>query len=207
MYTTAFHASIEDEETPQAVRLAEYIDTYVDPDTLYDFGCSTGIYVREMKARRPAIRAHGYEFSQDAIDNAVIPDSIIHRVNLTESECIDIETRVGNNTLGICLEVLEHIEDAKWPIVLGNIIRNCNILIFSAALPGQGGTGHINCRPRIDWIRRFAELGWVVDLDATQHLVNFMRGGVHMGWFVNNAIVLVPRGDEHPVYFHNHYLF
>ena len=88
--------------------------------------------------------------------------------------------------------MLEYIEDVHWKPVLENITNNSDKVIFSAAVPGQGGIGHINCRPKIDWIKRFHQLGWVVDLDATNHLLSYMRQGYHMGWFVNNAMVLIP---------------
>jgi hypothetical protein len=198
MYSAAFHKAIESDELPQAVRLADYIQTYIKPSTFYDFGCSTGLYLREVKKRLPTIESKGFEFSKDAITAALCPDII--ETDLT----VPLFFGKGAKTLGLCLEVLEHIDDSFWKEVLTNITNHSDIVIFSAALPGQGGTGHINCRPRIDWIRRFHELGWVVDADATQHLLTFMKKGVHMGWFAANAMVLVP-AKASPVYYYNHY--
>lgn len=186
MYTRSFHTSIENDETPQAQRLVQYIKTHLAPDSVVDFGCSTGIYIHEMQKQSPITKTVGFEFSREAVDNAVCPNVV----------CYDLTVPLNMarlpNTLGICLEVLEHIDDKDWRPVLENIIKNCDRVIFSAAVPGQGGIGHINCRPKIDWIKRFHELGWVVDLDATKHLLNYMKQGYHMGWFVNNAMVLIP---------------
>jgi hypothetical protein len=186
MYDREFHMSIENDEHPQAVRLADYIATYIRPDSFIDFGCSTGLYLREVQTRLPATPTIGYEFSKEAVDNALCKN-VYH---------FDLTTKLGTvklpNTLGICLEVLEHIDDTHWKEVLENIVNSCDKLIFSAAVPGQGGVGHINCRPKIDWIKRFHELGWVVDLDASNHLLNYIKQGYHMGWFANNAMVLIP---------------
>ena len=198
MYSAAFHKAIESDELPQAVRVADYIQTYIKPSVFYDFGCSTGLYLREIKKRLPTIESKGFEFSKDAVDAALCPDII--ETDLT----VPLFFEKKANTLGICLEVLEHIDDRYWKEVLTNLTNHSDTLIFSAALPGQGGTGHINCRPRIDWIRRFHELGWVVDADATQHLVTFMKQGVHMGWFTANAMVLVP-AKASSVYYYKHY--
>lgn len=186
MYDRDFHMSIENEETPQAVRLAGYIKTYIAPSCFLDFGCSTGIYLNEVKKCLPNTVSRGFEFSKEAVEHAVCSDVIEY--DLTKQ----LITYKHPNTLGLCLEVLEHIEDTNWRPVLENMTRYCDKLIFSAAVPGQGGTGHINCRPKIDWIKRFHELGWVVDLDATNHLLNYMKQGYHMGWFANNAMVLIP---------------
>lgn len=186
MYNREFHKSIENDEYPQAVRLSEYITTFINPGCFLDFGCSTGLYLKEVKNRLPNIPSVGFEFSQEAVDAALCPN--IYKTDLTENVVIQ---RVPN-TLGLCLEVLEHIEDKYWKQVLLNMTRSCDKIIFSAAVPGQGGVGHINCRPKIDWIKRFHELGWVVDLDASRHLIGHMQKGYHMGWFANNAMVLIP---------------
>ena len=186
MYDRDFHMSIENNEAPQADRLGKYIATYISPRAFVDFGCSTGLYLREVQLNLPLIPTIGYEFSREAVDHALCKH--IYQVDLTQ----DLGTVKTPNTLGLCLEVLEHIDDAHWKPVLKNIVKSCDKVIFSAAVPGQGGTGHINCRPKIDWIKRFHELGWVVDLDASVHLLNYMNEGYHMGWFANNAMVLIP---------------
>ena len=185
MYSRDFHRRIENDEYPQAVRLAEYIRTHMKPHRFIDFGCSSGLYLREIKHALPAIESFGFEFSKDAVDHALCADVI--NFDLTNR----LDTVKKPNTLGLCLEVLEHIDDTYWKDVLLNITNLSDIIIFSAAIPGQGGTGHINCRNKIDWIRRFHELGWVIDLDATKHLLSYMTNGYHMGWFSFNAMVLV----------------
>jgi hypothetical protein len=186
MYNRDFHRSIENDEYPQAVRIGEYISRHLKPSAFLDFGCSTGLYLREVQMRMPEIPSVGFEFSQEAVDAALCKN--VYKTDLTEP----VEIKKIPNTLGLCLEVLEHIEDKHWKQVLQNMTKSCDKIVFSAAVPGQGGTGHINCRLKIDWIRRFHELGWVVDLDATTHFLNFMRQGYHMGWLNNNAMVLIP---------------
>ncbi len=186
MFSADFHSTIEREETPQANRLADYIASRMRPSCYLDFGCSSGIYLRAIKQRLPEIHSAGFEFSEAAIQNSVCSD--IQQTDLTLP--LNLEKREG--TLGLCLEVLEHISDDHWRQVIENITKLSDVIIFSAAVPGQGGVGHINCRPKIDWIRRFHSLGWVVDYDRTRDIVNYMKSGYHMGWFVNNAVVFVP---------------
>lgn len=186
MYTRDFHKSIENDEYPQAQRLAEYIGLFTRPKHFIDFGCSTGLYLREIKQKMPYVQSIGYEFSKDAVDMALCEDVI--EFDLT----VPLKTEKKPDTLGLCLEVLEHIDDSNWKPVLENITTHCDMLIFSAAFPGQSGTGHINCRNKIDWIYRFHTLGWIVDLDGTKHILEHMKNGYHLGWFTCNAMVLVP---------------
>jgi len=185
MYSTQFHKDIENDECQQAVRLSEYIAENIFCSRFLDFGCSTGLYLNEIKKVLPSIESMGFEFSKDAISAGLCSD-IIH-FDLTHPLLLEKKPK----TLGLCLEVLEHIEDVNWKKVLENITNLCDIVIFSAALPGQGGTGHINCRDKIDWIRRFHSLGWIVDHDATMHLLEFIKSGSHQGWFYTNVVIFI----------------
>ena len=185
MYSRDFHKSIENDEYPQAVRIAEYILSNIPCSTFLDFGCSTGLYLNEIKKRNNIIESVGYEFSEEAVNAALCADVV--QFDLTQP----LNRVKKENTLGLCLEVLEHIDDSNWLPVLTNITNLCDTVIFSAAFPGQGGTGHINCRDKIDWIRRFHSLGWIVDLDRTKHMLEYMKSGYHMGWFSINAMGLV----------------
>lgn len=185
LYNTNFHKNIENDELPQAIRVAEYINTYIKPKNFIDFGCSTGLYLHQIKLLMPEIDSIGYEFSQDAKNNSMCDNIIL--TDLTQ--ILDVDKK--DNTLGLCLEVLEHIDDKYWKEVLINITKLSDKIIFSAARPGQGGTGHINCRPKIDWIRRFHQLGWVVDHDSTTHFLDFITSGYHMGWLKTNVFILV----------------
>ena len=185
MYNYDFHKSIEHEELPQAQRLAEYIQRNMKPSVFLDFGCSSGLYLREIKRVLPMIESKGFEFSEEAVKNTLCADVIQYDLTIP----LDMEKK--ENTLGMCLEVLEHISEEHWLPVLTNLTKMCDRILFSAAFPGQGGTGHINCRNKIDWIRRFHSLGWIVDLDATKDILQFMKQGLHMGWFAINAMVLV----------------
>jgi hypothetical protein len=185
LYNLNFHKSIEDDEIPQAYRISLYIKEFLQPNYIIDFGCSTGIYLNEIKKNIQKIEFVGYEYSKDACDNSICEN--ILNCDLTQK--LDVEKR--KNTLGICLEVLEHIDDKYWFEVLSNITKLSDIIIFSAAHPGQGGIGHINCRPKIDWIKRFHSLGWVVDYDLTTHFINYMTSGYHMGWLRMNGMILI----------------
>ena len=62
MYDREFHKSIENEETPQAVRLADYFEKYLNPSCFLDFGCSSGIYLDQVKKRLPNITSRGLSF-------------------------------------------------------------------------------------------------------------------------------------------------
>lgn len=46
--------------------------------------------------------------------------------------------------LAISLEVAEHIAEQNAPAFIDNLTRHADVIVFSAAIPRQGGTGHVN---------------------------------------------------------------
>ncbi len=60
-----------------------------------------------------------------------------------------------------CLEVAEHLAPAHATVLIDSIVRHGDVVLFSAAVPGQGGTQHINERPLNYWRELFAARGFV----------------------------------------------
>jgi hypothetical protein len=93
----------------------------------------------------------------------------------------------------ICFEVLEHIDpmyaDQEVDALI-NAVEPGGTLILTAAQPGQGGVGHINCRKRQYWLDKLVAKGMIYQPELTADLINFEKQGIHMGWFVNNVMIL-----------------
>ncbi len=60
------------------------------------------------------------------------------------------------------LEVAEHLPRAKADLFVDNLTRHGDVVLFSAAVPHQGGEHHVNEQPPEYWRRRFAERGYAV---------------------------------------------
>lgn len=112
------------------------------PKSYLDIGCGTGVMVRT--ARMLGVEAYG-------IDQLVESDwpSYFFHGNLVDyfklSEPVELVT---------CFEVAEHIHESAHATLCDTISSNIadgGKLLFSAARPGQGGTGHIACRPAEYW--------------------------------------------------------
>ena len=59
-----------------------------------------------------------------------------------------------------CLEVAEHIAPKASPLLVDNLVRHGRYVLFSAAVPGQGGEDHINEQVYEYWRDLFAERGY-----------------------------------------------
>jgi len=134
------------------------------PESYMDVGCGTGVMVRT--AQKLGVRSYG-------LDQLVEEDwgEGFHHVNLVDpfilpAEPVDIVTS---------FEVAEHIHESAHSTFADTLTKNLKMgadhhLIFSAARPGQGGTGHVACRPAEYWHNEFILRGLSYNGQLTMHL-------------------------------------
>ena len=87
-----------------------------------------------------------------------------------------------------CLEVAEHVPTAMSDTLVDNIVRHGRRVLFSAAVPGQGGEDHINEQSYEFWRDRFAARSY--------HLYDFVRPAVVDNeaiepWYRYNVLLFV----------------
>jgi hypothetical protein len=63
--------------------------------------------------------------------------------------------------LVVCLEVAEHLPEEIAECFIGSLTRLGSVVLFSAAIPSQGGTGHINEQWPAYWEEHFTNRGYV----------------------------------------------
>ncbi len=168
---------IEAEEGPFAKRLAEWIDSMYEPMEVLDVGCGPGIYVDALVEQ--GIAAVGID-----IDPRIKNKDYIVQESLFDTK--------RSSELVLCLEVAEHIDPKLSDDIVSSIvgtIRPGGTLIWSAAHPGQGGIGHINCQPKEYWEDLFLSSGLVRNLTEEEVMVNHIKSGYHMGWFIQNGMI------------------
>jgi hypothetical protein len=73
--------------------------------------------------------------------------------------------------LAVCIEVAEHLQRAAAAPLVQTLTSVAPVVLFSAAIPGQGGHGHYNEQPRSFWHALFAQHGsldhWIVAPEAS----------------------------------------
>ena len=174
---TAFdYEQMAQEERPFARRLITWIVNHCSAP-MTDLGAGTGVYVDQ--ARRAGWACQGY----DIADPQPYP-GLVHTQSLLEV------TDPANTVL--CLEVAEHLPESAAAAVIESVWRNARpgaIVVWSAAQPGQGGVGHINCQLPLYWLRLAEAQGFVLREDLEQDLHAWITAGYHMGWFARNRQV------------------
>jgi len=158
-YPTNFYRRRNNRSAYAADRvLKELAEILPDVDSVTDYGCGVGTW---LSAARTILKAPDIKgFEGPWLDPALLV------IGADEFECYDLsalEKRPPRRTsdLSICLEVAEHLPAPTGEHLVQALTRTSDFILFSAAIPGQGGKGHVNEQWPDYWIARFAALGFV----------------------------------------------
>lgn len=122
-----------------------------------DLGAGLGRYVRWMRQR-------GY----DAVGYDAIPHVERESGGLVRHADLSTATAWEPRRWTLCVEVGEHVEREREAVVLDNLARSAKSgLLVSWAVPGQRGSGHVNCRTPEHVACELGARGWRLDEAAT----------------------------------------
>lgn len=118
---------------------------YVRPSSVLDVGCGQGEWVGMFVGE-----------GVDVVLGVDIAESpYVYRHDLTEP--LDLGRMFD---LVLCLETAEHLPESAADTLVDSCVRHSDTVVFSAAVPGQEGKGHINCQPHEYWHEKFAARGY-----------------------------------------------
>jgi SAM-dependent methyltransferase len=128
----------------------------VAPQSVVDVGCGTGTWLAEFS--RMGVRdLVGLEGSAIDPDIADFDPSQIRLCDL--SKPFSLHRKFD---LAVCLEVAEHLPEDSAAVFVESLVRLAPIILFSAAVPGQGGIGHLNEQWPEYWADLFSRFGFEV---------------------------------------------
>lgn len=140
LYDAAFYDSIRSEVRSSAAALVPFLHEHFAPRTVIDVGCGEGWWANEFA--RLGCRAFGV----DGHNGPTAPQVDYQQVNLAEPFFVVGPGRLdtGGFDMALCLEVAEHLPEARAAGFIADLCSLAKIVVFSAAVPGQGGIGHVN---------------------------------------------------------------
>jgi SAM-dependent methyltransferase len=95
----------------------------------------------------------------------------------------------------ISLEVAEHLPESAADTFVDNLVRHGDVILFSAAIPGQGGQHHINEQWPEYWHLKFKKRGFYgYDFLRT----NFWNNDDIQWWYQQNILLFAKKG--HPAF-------
>ncbi|HEV3234434.1 MAG TPA: methyltransferase domain-containing protein, partial [Candidatus Dormibacteraeota bacterium] len=128
----------------------------VRPISVVDVGCWTGGWL--AVARKLGVSDFlGVDAPMTDRSKLKIPEANFFPWDLNQPLRLE-----RNFDLAISLEVAEHLGEHRSQAFVESLTSLAPVVLFSAAIPGQGGTGHVNEQWPAYWINRFEARGWTV---------------------------------------------
>lgn len=155
---------------------------------MIDFGCAIGAYLEPFYDDGLDIK--GLEGNSDAFAHAVVPREYLEKYDLR-----DQYTPERSYDLALCFELAEHLPEKFADNLVDSLTMSSNIVVMTAATPGQGGTHHVNEQPREYWYEKFESRGYGYDPEAVEELRNRIEVE-RSTWIPDNLIVFSLATDE-----------
>ncbi|MEO0623534.1 MAG: methyltransferase domain-containing protein [Pseudomonadota bacterium] len=124
------------------------------PGSVLDVGCGRGLWLSVWQAAGVS-DVTGVDGDYVERSRLAIPEAQFVAADLTEP--VDLGRRFD---VVQSLEVAEHLPPEASDRFVETLVRHGDIIVFSAAVPGQGGENHINEQPIETWRARFASHGY-----------------------------------------------
>jgi SAM-dependent methyltransferase len=140
--------------TASAEEVLPFVIDLVSPLSIIDIGCGTGSWLKVAK-KLGITDIKGIDGIH--VDNKIlcIEEKEFLQQNLTLP--LDLGRKYD---LAISLEVAEHLPQEAADNFVELLARHSDIILFSAAVPGQGGQFHLNEQWPIYWQAKFKLLGY-----------------------------------------------
>ncbi len=157
-----------------------------------DVGCGVGTWLAVLK-NYGASDVVGVDGRW--VDPALLRIPHDHFVPADLSQPDALSSLLGNRTfdLGISLEVAEHLPRTAARKFISELARLSGCVLFSAAIPGQGGVNHLNEQWPDYWVTIFREYGFVPFDLIRPRIWQDRRVGLA---YRQNALLFVSQDDE-----------
>jgi len=185
-YDQAFYQNQAPTSLQSAQQVLPVVLDYIRPTSVVDIGCGVGTWLSVWQALGiPKIQ--GIDGHYVKTEQLQIPRSQFYGHDLSEPlpETLISQFRCD---LVSSLEVAEHLPAFAADEFVKTLTRLSDVVLFSAAIPHQGGVGHVNEQWPDYWAQKFEALGYVV-IDCIRPRI-WDNPGVSW-WYAQNILLFV----------------
>jgi hypothetical protein len=181
-YQARFFDHVTDVALRSAAVLVPMLREQLPIESVVDLGCGEGAWlsVWEREGVADIVGVDGPYVERDAL--LIRPERFEAR---DLSGPVDLGRRFD---LVQCLEVAEHLPPDSSQTLVDSLVAHGSLLLFSAAVPGQGGLNHINERSHTFWRRLFRQRGYLLLDFVRPRLVGHPEVG---SWYRYNTFLFV----------------
>lgn len=180
IYSTEFYQSVQAASRRSAEEVVPIVLELIQPQSVVDVGCGTGTWLA-------VFQQHGVEdvlgIDGDYVDRQLleIPTANFLPYDLTTPLTLDRPF-----DLAISLEVGEHLPLDRAATFVASLTQLAPVILFSAAIPFQGGENHINEQWLNFWATLFQAQGYVA-IDAIRNRI-WQNENVDF-WYAQNILM------------------
>lgn len=162
IYPREFYVARQRSVASSADAVVPFLVQRLGIHSVVDYGCGTGTWLKRFKTEgvHDVLGLDGGHIHPDLLE---ISPTEFCQTDLRSPTAVD---RIFD--LAICLEVAEHLPESAAPVLVETLVKVSPAVLFGAAIPGQGGSGHINEQWQSYWADLFAVHGYFPD-DALRH--------------------------------------
>lgn len=185
VYNKSFFNQQKEGSRRSASRVVPLIMQIAQPASVVDVGCGLGTWLAEFR-ELGVQKILGMDGDYVDRSELQIPPSDFRPHDLTRP--IDIGLKFD---LAISLEVAEHLPPECAAAFVKSLVGLAPVVVFSAAIPHQGGTNHLNESWQVHWCKLFIENGYTaydpirpliwrdreVEISYRQNLLVYAREG------------------------------
>jgi len=153
-YDRAFYETLDASVRGSAEVIVPMVVDLVHPRSVLDVGCGRGTWLDVFRAAGvgDSISVDGPHIA--AADLEIPPATFV-------AHDLDTPLRLDRRfDLAVSLEVGEHLDAALAPALVASLVTHAPVVLFSAAVPFQGGAGHVNEAWPSQWAGHFAAHGY-----------------------------------------------
>ncbi len=162
------------------------VEKYLQPVSVIDIGCGIGAWLSiwEKRGLKEIMGVDGLHVDKKQLR--------IKAENFTQ---FNLEEGFKSNKkyeLVTCLEVAEHLPEKSAGVLIKSLCMLGDVILFSAAIPGQEGTLHINEQYPEYWINLFNKNGYIPIDCLRLQIWNDKR---IQWWYRQNILFFVKEGS------------
>lgn len=151
-YSTEFFTNRREKTLASAKPIVEHVWGAIKPKTVLDVGCATGIWLAQAQ-KKGAQTIRGIDGPWVPLEELEVEAEFFLEHDMSRTNPVDVDCY----DLAFCIEVAEHLPPEAADRFIDFLTSHAEVILFSAAIPGQGGTGHVNEQLQSYWHRKFSD--------------------------------------------------
>jgi SAM-dependent methyltransferase len=179
-YGPEFFARIDPLASASADRIVPLLLDHLAPTSVLDVGCGTGTWL-SVFMRHGVTDVFGIDGDWVQDSTLQIPRELLSSGDV--SKPLNLSRRFD---LALCLEVGEHLPSRAAKGLVESLTAAAPVVLFSAAIPGQGGVDHVNEQWPEYWADLFAACGY----HASDALRDQVWDDASLAWYYRQNMVV-----------------